>query len=116
LFTAVQQSWKVGVGHTFIIQPSGHTTDQSNGCMRLQDLNLSVQSAGFGNVILSLDRDVSPTRACHKPIHCLRQTQVRFIAEYLDALIADFADVGQAVRSMSDTGFGRCRTAAGRWG
>jgi len=29
---------------------------------------------------------------------------------------ADFAEVGQAVRSMPDTGFGRCRTAAGCWG
>jgi len=29
---------------------------------------------------------------------------------------ADFADVGQAVRSKSDTRFGGCRTGAGRWG
>src|SRR5437867_9478497 len=32
------------------------------------------------------------------------------------AQTADFAEVGQAVRSMSDIGFGRCRTAAGCWG
>jgi hypothetical protein len=29
---------------------------------------------------------------------------------------ADFADVGQAVRAMSDTRYGGCRTGAGRWG
>jgi hypothetical protein len=29
---------------------------------------------------------------------------------------AYFADFGQAVRSKSDTHFGRCRTAARRWG
>lgn len=49
----------------------------------------------------------------------LRSEAVRWALEVhtaADARAADFADVGQVVRSMSDIRFGGCRTAAGRWG